>query len=73
MCFSPVGRLRFEERSFSDNQLFLFSTSNPEELDIAKFSQRSFHLAPNEIHPVARSVGFLLHVLHSCCCEETLL
>ena len=53
MCLSPVGRPCFEECSFSDNQPFSFSTSNPEELGVAKFSRRIFHLAPNEIHPLA--------------------
>ena len=53
MCLSPIGRSHFEERSFSDNQPFSFSTFNPEELGVAKFSQRSFHLAPDEIHPLA--------------------
>ena len=45
--------LCFEERPFFDNQPFSFSTSNLEELGIAKFSRRIFHLAPDEIHPLA--------------------
>ena len=73
MCLSPVGRPRLEECSFSDNQPFSFFTFDCEELGVAKFSWRSFHLVPDKIHPLARCVGFLLCVLYSRCCEEMLL
>ena len=52
MWLSPVGRLCFEELSLFNNQLFSFSTSNPEELGVAKFSRRIFHLTHDEIHPL---------------------
>ena len=61
MCLSPVGRPRLEELSFSENQPFSFSTFNPGELGVEKFSWRSFHLVPDGIHPLvanSRCVGF---------------
>ena len=78
---SPVGHPPFEELSFSDNQPFSFSTSNPEELGVAKFSQRIFHLAPDEIHPLAllipTALGFyymfcVVVAVKRHCCEDTL-
>ena len=61
MCLSLVGCSHLEELSFSENQPFSFSTFNPGELGLEKFSQRSFHLAPDEIHPLvanSRCVSF---------------
>ena len=81
MWLSPVGRLRFEELSFSDNQPFLFSTSNLEELGVAKFSRRIFHLALDEIHPLALLIPTALVfycvfcvvvAVKRHCCEDTL-
>ena len=61
MCLSPAGRPRLEELSFSKNQPFLFSTFNPGELGVEKFSRRSFPLAPDGIHPLvvnSHCIGF---------------
>ena len=66
MCLSPIGRPRLEELSFSENQSFSFSTFNPGELGMEKFFRRSFHLAPNRIHPLvanSRCIGFSTSVL----------
>ena len=52
---------RWEELSFSKNQPFSFSTFNPGELGVEKFSRRSFHLAPDGIQPLvanSQCVGF---------------
>ena len=66
MCLSPVGRPHLEELSFSENQLFSFSTFNPGELGMEKFSRRRFHLAPDRIHPLvanSRCVGISMSAL----------
>ena len=78
---SSVGRPRFEELSFFDNQPFSFSTSNCEELGVAKFSRRIFHLVPDEIHPLALLIPVALVFYYVFCvvvavkrrcCEDTL-
>ena len=40
----------FEELSFPVNLPVSFSTFDPKEFDIKKFSRLLFHLAPDEIH-----------------------
>ena len=82
MCLSPVGHPCFEERSFSDNQpfSFSFSTSNPKELGVVKFSERIFHLAPDEIHRLTLLIPTALVFYYIFCivvavkrrCEDTL-
>ena len=81
MWLFPVGRSRLEELSFSVNLSVSFSTYDPEEFGVAKFSRLFFHLVPNEIHPLALIIPVVL--LCYCifcviiavkrhCCEDTL-
>ena len=53
MWLFSVGRPHFEELSFSVNLSVSFLTSDLEEFGVGKFSRLFFHLAPDEIHPLA--------------------
>ena len=60
MWLFPIGRLRFEELSFSVDLPVSFSTSDPEEFGVAKFSWLFFHLMLDKIHPLALLIPIAL-------------
>ena len=77
MCLSPVRRLRFEKRSFSDNQLFSFSTSNPKELASQSFFGEVFilHLTKFTFWHAALVFYCVICIVVAVkrrCCENTL-
>ena len=60
MCLFSVGRPHFEELSFPIDLPVSFSTFDPEEYGVGKFSWLFFHLAPDEIHPLALLIPIAL-------------
>ena len=62
-----VGCQHFEELSFSVNLPVSFSTSDPKEFGVAKFARLFFHLAPDEIHPLALLIPTALFFYYIFC------